>query len=82
MNNKADIVDLSNYDNIIFFCMNCANLMTAFFNADKECKIHCPKCNRDILIRKTRRKYHFDLFEPKQNSYYYLSDINNTEKFG
>ncbi len=78
--NKAEVFDLSAYDNTMFFCMNCANLMTAFFNTAGISKIRCPKCGCDIVVKKTRRKYNFELFEPKHTPCYSSTGINKGNK--
>ena len=70
MKDKAEIFDIETYDNTMFFCMNCANLMTVFFNADGIGKAHCPVCNCRIVVKRCRRKYTFELFEPKHNKMY------------
>ena len=72
--NKAEIFDLNAYDNTMFFCMNCANVMTVYFNTDGISKVHCPICNCDMTIRKYRRKYQFELFEPKQETVHFQSE--------
>ena len=75
--NKAEIFDLNAYDNTMFFCMNCANVMTVYFNTDGISKVHCPVCNCDMTIRKYRRKYKFELFEPKQETVHYQMEISS-----
>ena len=59
--------DNSSYSSTVFFCMNCANLLNVFFNEAGVGKSHCPKCNCDIVLKRYRRKYCFELYEPKLN---------------
>ncbi len=78
---NADIFDLNTYDNTLFFCNNCANILTVYFNTDGVGRARCPKCGCDTVVKRFRRRFRFDLYEPK--SYIrYESKAKGKEKIG
>ena len=75
MKEQAEVYDISKYENVMFFCMNCANIMTAYLNTDGTGKVHCPICDCDISVQRFRRKYRFELFDPGHPKMYLPPEI-------